>query len=268
MLKQKNINTIVAKAANRLLRARPDFLIIGTQKAGTTSLFNYLATHPEISPAAKKEIHFFNIYQNRGFAWYLTHFPYRHKNGKRLCFEATPDYFHAPGAPELIRKKLGQPKLIVVLREPAARAYSAWKMWHTYSSKPTKQDHRSFTNAIRDELADPERAAREDHRYVEIGHYADHLARYQNEFDTHNMLVLDYDELTRSFEGFMNSICDFLDVERFEPEQFNQLGSKRYWTGSPMQQSHQDVETLELLQEYYKPHNQRLWELLGKCFKW
>jgi len=53
----------VAKAANRLLRARPDFLIIGTQKACTTSLFNYLATHPEISPAAKKEIHFFNIYK-------------------------------------------------------------------------------------------------------------------------------------------------------------------------------------------------------------
>lgn len=53
----------------------PHFLIIGAQKSGTTSLYNYLIEHPLIIPALNKEIHFFDIYFEKGLNWYLSHFP-------------------------------------------------------------------------------------------------------------------------------------------------------------------------------------------------
>lgn len=258
----------LAKASSRLLRATPDFLIIGAQKAGTTSLFHYLASHPQTAPAAAKEIHFFNIYRRRGLAWYLSHFPHRHAKNGRLCFEATPDYLHVPEVPELIRRKIGRPKLVIVLREPAERAYSAWRMWRHYAEQPGKQDHRSFGQAIRDELADPASAARGPHRYVEVGRYADHLARYRTHFAAEDMLVLDYAELGRDFDGFMGRLCGFLGLRPFAPSELDALRDKRYWTARSRTQSPDDTRTLEALREHYRPHNARLRDEFNLSFGW
>src|ERR1700686_2590742 len=57
------------------LRLLPDFLVIGTQRGGTTSLYNYLQTHPCIEPSSTKEIHFFDRRFHRGLGWYRGHFP-------------------------------------------------------------------------------------------------------------------------------------------------------------------------------------------------
>src|SRR5947199_6934794 len=59
------------------LRLLPDFLIIGTQRGGTTSLYHYLQAHPCIGPASTKEVHFFDMRFNKGLAWYRGHFPSR-----------------------------------------------------------------------------------------------------------------------------------------------------------------------------------------------
>ena len=70
------------------LRQPPDFIIIGTQRGGTTSLFRYLAAHPEIGQASRKEVHYFDRYYENGMDWYLAHFPERGQY--RLVGEATP----------------------------------------------------------------------------------------------------------------------------------------------------------------------------------
>src|SRR4051812_9675260 len=86
----------VARRASADLRALPDFVIIGAQKAGTTSLWRYLVEHPMIVGPAEKEIHFFDGRFDRGEGWYRARFPRRatlvRGATRRLTFEASPYY--------------------------------------------------------------------------------------------------------------------------------------------------------------------------------
>jgi len=78
-------------------RQLPDFLIIGVQKGGTSSIFYYLDQHPDIEMAQTKELHFFNLFYDRGMRWYRSFFPLKSKN--KLTGEATPAYiFHPLGS--------------------------------------------------------------------------------------------------------------------------------------------------------------------------
>ena len=72
-----------------LLRAQPDFLLVGVMKGGTTSLFRYLAQHPDVLPPFRKEIKYFDCNYFKGYAWYRAHFPLRTKftDGSKLTFE-------------------------------------------------------------------------------------------------------------------------------------------------------------------------------------
>ena len=69
------------------VRILPDFIIIGAQKSGTTTLYNNLIRHPQVVQALRKEIHFFDINYRKGVTWYQAHFPsllYKfHLNQKR-----------------------------------------------------------------------------------------------------------------------------------------------------------------------------------------
>jgi hypothetical protein len=75
--------------------AAPDFMIIGTAKAGTTSLFQYLAQHPDIIPSKTKELFYFGTAnQWRGLRWYLTNLPLKEEAENKLIFEATLGYLY------------------------------------------------------------------------------------------------------------------------------------------------------------------------------
>ena len=92
-----------------------DFLIIGAQRSGTTSLYNYLIKHPKILSATKKEIHFFDRYFKKGFNWYESHFLPKKKG--YLRGEATPYYLYHPLSSERIFKVFPDVKLIIILRK-------------------------------------------------------------------------------------------------------------------------------------------------------
>src|SRR5690242_8679107 len=100
----------------------PHFLIIGAQRCGTTSLFEYLANHPEIVPPSVKKIHFFDSEYEKGEAWYRARFPVL-ENGF-ITGEATPYYLFHPRVPKRVRNWNPNVKLIVLLRNPVDRAYS------------------------------------------------------------------------------------------------------------------------------------------------
>ena len=255
------------------LRLRPDFLVIGTQKAGTTSLHHYLARHPRLSPCAgPKELHFFNLRYHRGLGWYLGHFPLRFRRRGQLYYEATPDYLVHEVVPGRIRRDLGAVKLIAVLREPAERAFSAWRMWHHFAEarpeEAAKADRRSFAQAIDEELAHPDGRADAHFHYVAMGRYAEQLERYRAHFRPEDMLVLDYDEMGRDLPRFLERICDFLGVERFSPETVTDLGSQRHWVSPPWAETDEVRATLERLRHYYQPYNERLFDLLGERWEW
>lgn len=111
---------------NASQRALPDFLIIGAQKAGTTSLFNYLCMHPQVIGSVPKELFYLCSHPERGERWYRRHFPLIStlKARSALCGEATPTSLYSEQAAQLAQQLVPRAKIIVLLREPAARAVS------------------------------------------------------------------------------------------------------------------------------------------------
>lgn len=254
------------------LRARPDFLIIGAQKAATTSLHRYLTEHPDLRPASgPKELHYFYLYYHRGPAWYFSHFPLRFATDDRLNFEATPDYLCHAVVPGRMRRDLGPVKLIAVLREPAARAYSAWKMWHSFADNPDKAaraDRRSFVQAIEEEIADPTGQSHLHFHYLAMGRYADHLQVYRQHFPTDDMLILNYAEMSADLGSFLERICMFLGVKPFPSQVVERLGEQRHWVGPSWPETEDVVRTQERLRDYYAPHNARLFTMLDQEWDW
>jgi hypothetical protein len=260
-------------AAAGMWRTRPDFLIIGTQKAGTTSLHAYLAAHPGLQPArGRKELHYFNIYYHRGLAWYLGHFPTRLGRDGRLRFEATPDYLWHPAVPARVARQIGRPKLIAVLRDPAERAYSAWNMWHSFAGRADRDSHRadprSFSQAIAEELASPDGQAHLHFHYLAQGRYADHLARWLGHFRREDLLVLEHAEMSRDLPAFLDRICAFLGVDRFDPATVRDFAGTRHWAGPRRTRTADDEATLVRLRTYYAPHDAALARVLDRPPSW
>ena len=119
-------------------RMLPSFLIVGAERCGTSSMFEELRRHPAVVSAIlpRKEVHYFDYKYQHGLSWYQCHFPIkaRAKLAARgtgvapMAFEASPYYMFHPLAPERIQRDLPGVKLIVMLRDPVARAYSAHVM--------------------------------------------------------------------------------------------------------------------------------------------
>jgi hypothetical protein len=139
-------------------RALPDFLIVGAQKSGTSSLFAYLSQHPQILAASKKETHYFdggrqnskiNNFQSREL-WCRTYFPLKIKMRSGFkTFEATPEYIFHPKAPQRIHKLLPNIKMILLLRNPTDRA-----IFHYYHAKRKGYEPLTLENALKAEYVE------------------------------------------------------------------------------------------------------------------
>ena len=159
------------------LRMMPDFIIIGTQKGGTTSLYRYLIDHPNIAPIYIKEPHYFDIHFHKGIGWYRSHFPTavekyyaRHVEKHDLITgEASPYYLFHPRAPQRVAKTLPKAKLIILLRNPVDRAYSQYQ----HQLRQPGVEPLSFEEAIAYEekrLAGEEEKILRDEKYDSFNH--------------------------------------------------------------------------------------------------
>jgi len=97
----------------------PDFLGLGTQKGGTSTLQTLLKTHPRVFLPACKEVHYFSLHAQQPTQWYADH--YRKASRGQRCGDITPYYLFHPDAPERIRALLPKARLIVLLRDPVER---------------------------------------------------------------------------------------------------------------------------------------------------
>src|SRR5205823_9181011 len=113
----------------------------GAQKCGTTALAVYLARLPRLRQAATKEPDFFARdarYEGLGIGHYRRHFPRRRLPGRELFFEASVSYLPHPVAPERMAAYDPDLRFVVMVREPAARAHSAWNMYRMLTSVPSE----------------------------------------------------------------------------------------------------------------------------------
>src|SRR5258706_3897640 len=166
------------------LRLLPDFIIIGTQRGGTTSLYYYLTEHPCIAHALMKEVHFFDDHFREGLNWYRAQFPsslqkyYTERIRKEnfITGESSPYYLFYPPAPKRISEVVPQTRLIVLLRNPVDRAYS-----HHWLVTQEGKETLSFEEAIEHEeerLAGGREKILADEHYTSFNHrHFSYLAR-------------------------------------------------------------------------------------------
>lgn len=257
-------------------RIYPDFLIIGSTKCGTTSLHGWLSEHPFVA-GSKKEIHFFNMNYYQGADWYRCYFPHRHEvqafageHGRPfLVGEATASYLAHYWTPQRAAKLLPEARLVVCLRDPVDRAYSQYHYFRRRGSEPLE----SFEEAIAAEeerlhgeeareIADPHYHSWRVFRwgYLRTSRYAEHLERWFEVFPRDQFLILNFErELAVAPERTLERVHDFLGL----PPHSSALPTLN--AGSYNQMSD---ETRARLNEYFRPHNQRLYELTGVDFGW
>lgn len=189
-------------------------MIAGAMRCGTTSLNAYLRSHPQITVSRPKEVHFFDNQFDRGVDWYLTHFT--PTPATRAIGEATPDYLYSREAPRRIADTYPEIKLLVLLRDPADRAYSHY--WHNRS---VAKEDMSFEDAL---AAEPERISadpqsRAAYSYLDRGRYAEQLERYLQHFATGQILVETFEELQDEPAAVYLRACRFVGVDdTFRPE--------------------------------------------------
>ena len=128
--------------------------VLGTQRGGTTSLYRWLAGHPQVQSPLDKEIQFFSVEWSRGIDWYRCHFG--PTGDGRLNFEASPYYLYHPCAPARAASVLPKAKLVALLRDPVSRAWS-----HYHHNLRLGLESLTFADAI---AAEPERLAGEAER--------------------------------------------------------------------------------------------------------
>lgn len=199
-------------------RQSPQFLIIGTQKGGTSSLFYYLKFHPQIKRPIKKEIHYFNQFYHKGIKWYLAHFP---KKSKDSCTgEASPDYLFHPSVPKRVFELNPDMKLIVLLRDPVLRAYSAYQM--NKRLRVDKTD--TFEQAVSYEIAqlkkDKEVYSQERHNffYLERGKYTQQLSNWLNFYNKKQFLLINSENLLTDTNAVLKNVYDFLEIKHTFPK--------------------------------------------------
>jgi hypothetical protein len=259
-------------AGDSELGALPDFLIIGAQKGGTTFLYNVLRRHSHFKAAIKKEIHFFDTPAfGRGVDWYRTHFPQQQqRNGQRVITgEASPYYLFYPHAARRVAETIPQAKLIALLRNPIDRAYSDYqhKLRLGHETLGFKEALEAEEERLRGEkekiVADASYSSRNyrRHSYLSRGIYIDQLEEWHRYFDPEQLLILKSEDYFARPSEALDLVLEFLGL----PERDFEIAGGRNTGGytEPM-----DSDTRRWLQEYYEPHNQRLYEYLGRDFGW
>jgi hypothetical protein len=233
--------------------ALPDFVIIGTGKSGTTFLYRLLTQHPYVQPAAKKELHFFDLLFDEGTEWYRERFPTpRWKDGRRtITGEATPTYIHRPLVPERMAKVIPQARLIALVRNPVDRTYSAYHHRVRHG-----KETRTFEEALEVDLDDGSL------RYLSKGVYVENLVRWSKFFSKEQLLVLKSEDLFEHPQQTLKAVLDFLDLPEWEPQAWEvRINKGEYEQGM-------DPSTRRLLQDYFEPHNRRLYDYLGVDLGW
>ena len=188
----------------------PHFLVLGTQKGGTTSLQKLLEHHTRVFLPSCKEVHYFSLHSEQPAAWYANHF--RKARWWQRRGEITPFYLFHPQAPERIHALLPNVQLIALLRDPVERALS--QVFHARRHGFESLDVEDALAAERHRLANEDDYSFQKHSYVARSRYLEQLDRYEALFPKKHILILKSEDLFNHTEAVWQRIQQFLHLRQ------------------------------------------------------
>ena len=194
-----------------MISNKPFILIIGVQKAGTTSIHELISKQVEVSLPKIKETHFYSKEENfnKGIDWYLNQFDIT----RDIMCEVDPSYFFYQNSSEWINDTIKTPKFIILFRKPIERALS-----HYLMSSYKGYEDLSFIDALETE---PKRLKNDqnnfsliNHSYIERGNYSVQLNRYLTKFDKSNFLFIKFEDLIskKNSKQTIDTIFKFIGI--------------------------------------------------------
>lgn len=271
---EKRVRPTLSRPTGRL-RTLPTVLVIGAQRAGTSSMFYALSRHPCSARPLTKEIHFFDYQFHRGIDWYRSYFPLtawrdlRRITGRdAFGIDATPYYLFHPAVPSRVAATIPDAKLVVLLRDPVARARSHYEWVRQANLEPL-----SFPDAL---AAEEDRLAGEEeqllakpryrshhhrrHSYVARGLYADQIERWLAHFPRSSLVVVVSEEFfARPREVYAETIAA-LGLPQWQPADFPRRNV------GPERETNEEMQAW-LAARFAEP-NERLRRLLGRELPW
>jgi hypothetical protein len=201
----------------------PNFVVVGAPKCGTTSLYHYLKQHPEIYLPARKELHYFSrehVLRDMGGPGdqFLAHrvcpdaesyaAEFAPAGGEKARGEISPSYFDFPEVAEAIRRELGDPAIVILLRDPIAKAFSQY-MHLVRDGRETL----TFHDAL---MAEPDRTGQRWSliwRYASSSLYAGRVRHYLDTFGPGRVRIFLFEEFVREPQRVLDELWHFLGVD-------------------------------------------------------
>ncbi|WP_299522937.1 sulfotransferase [Winogradskyella sp.] len=199
----------------------PYFVICGERRSGTTTLYNVLDQHPEVSMYKKRDFNFFiepqlfsrheikdaeidNWEEHASFSNYTNHF--ENLNGKVGVKNA--DLLWWKSSHSRLSKYVPNTKFIIILREPISRAISQ------YVNELRKgRETNSFEKAITRKPNDLNHWEKLHLQYKERGCYIDSLTNFGHYISKENIKVVILEDLKTNWATVLKDICNFLQID-------------------------------------------------------
>ncbi|XP_054613145.1 heparan sulfate (glucosamine) 3-O-sulfotransferase 3-like isoform X2 [Dunckerocampus dactyliophorus] len=253
-------------------RRLPHALIIGVKKGGTRALLEFLRLHPDIR-ALGSEPHFFDRHYARGLDWSMMP---KALDGQ-IVMEKTPRYFVTVETPARVHAMSQDVKLIVVVRDPVTRAISDYTQIISKTPDIPSFKNLAFKNHTTGQI---------DTQWspLWIGLYAQHLERWLAWFPRSQVHLVSGERLISDPAGEVGKVQDFLGLQRIITDKhfyFNKTkgfpclkkpegSSKPHCLGKTKGRTHasMDPELMQTLRDFYRPHNQRFYQMAGQDFGW
>lgn len=169
----------------------PHFLVLGTQKGGTTTLQKLLEQHPNIFLPPCKEVHYFSLHADEPLSWYADHYIDAKRGQKRG--DITPFYLFHPEAPNRIKASLPKVQMIVLLRDPVERSLS--QVFHARRHGFESLELAEALAAEQKRLASGSSYSLQKHSYVARSRYLEQLDRYEAIFPKRQLLIIKSEDL-------------------------------------------------------------------------
>jgi len=252
----------------------PSFIVVGAQRAGTTTLYRVLSEQPGVvRPTVSKGIGYFDVHYARGPRWYRAHYPLtwvaRRRAGREaVAFESSGYYLFHPLAPSRIARDLPGVRIVVMVREPVERAFSAHRheLVRGFETEPFERavelEEQRLAGEAERIIAEPAYRSWEHrhHAYLARSRYSEQIARYLDALGEDRVYIVDADRFFETPLEEYERLRAWLGLPVWQPS------SVKQWNARPRDPLAPEVRAK--LEMYFEPYDRELARQMGRTPRW